>query len=63
VPNVISCVGGTPMMEKGCPILGLFRDADSMGRPAVSGSIAPFGCHGGPGRFDVGASECGYWVP
>ena len=63
VPNVLHCLGGTPMLEKGCPILGHWRDADSMARPAVSGSMAGFGWHPGPGRYDVGASECGYWVP
>jgi hypothetical protein len=62
VPNVIHFVGGTPMMEKGCPILGIYQDADSMPRPAVGGNVGNFGCHPCPGRFDVGASECQYWV-
>jgi hypothetical protein len=50
-------------MERGCPILGLARDADSMARPSVSLAFGPFGIYGGPGRFDVGAAEHGYFVP
>jgi len=60
--NALYCIGGTPMLEKGTPILGLYRDADGMARPVISGAIAGFGCFPGPGSYDVGASECGYWV-
>ena len=28
-----SCVFGTPTLEKGCPILGIYHDADSQARP------------------------------
>ena len=35
VANFLSCVCGSPTLEKGCPILGLCRDADSVARPAV----------------------------
>ena len=63
VANCLSCVCGSPTFERGCPILGLCRDADSCPRPAVPLGLSAFGAHGGPGRFDVGAAEHGYYVP
>jgi hypothetical protein len=63
VANFLSCVCGSPTFERGCPILGLCRDADSCPRPAVPLGLSVFGAHGGPGRYDVGAAEHGYYVP
>jgi hypothetical protein len=63
VANVLSCFAGSPTLEFGCPISGLGRDADSMPRPAVPLPMCDLGCWNGPGRFDVGAAEHGYFVP
>jgi hypothetical protein len=63
VANFLSCVCGSPTFERGCPILGLCRDADSCPRPAVPLGLSVFGAHGGPGHYDVGAAEHGYYVP
>jgi hypothetical protein len=63
VANVLTCLCGTPTLERGCPIQGLARDADSMPRPNAPGSMCTFGCWNSPGRFDVGAAEHGYFVP
>ena len=63
VANVLSCALGSPTLEMGCPILGFCRDADGKRRPDVPGPLSTFGSHGGPGRFDVGAWEHGYFVP
>jgi len=63
VANYFSCLCGSPTLEKGCPIVGLHRDADSDARPSVPLGMSAFGSHSGPGRFDVGAWEHGYFVP
>ena len=63
VANLLSCVCGSPTFERGCPIQGLCRDADGCARPSVPLSLTAFGAHGGPGRFDIGAAEHGYYVP
>lgn len=63
VANLLSCVCGSPTFERGCPIQGLHRDADSCPRPSVPLGLSAFGAHGGPGRFDIGAAEHGYYVP
>jgi hypothetical protein len=63
VANFFSAVFGTPTLEKGCPILGIYRDADSQARPEGPLTLFDFGCHGGPGRFDIGAWEHSYYVP
>ena len=41
VANLLSCVCGSPTLEKGCPILGLCRDADSCARPSVPWACPP----------------------
>ena len=63
VANYFSAVFGTPTLEKGCPILGIYRDADSQSRPEAPLTLSDFGCHSGPGRFDIGAWEHSYYVP
>jgi TPP-dependent indolepyruvate ferredoxin oxidoreductase alpha subunit len=63
VANFLSCVFGTPTLEKGCPILGIYHDADSQARPEGPLTLSDFGCHSGPGRFDIGAWEHSYFVP
>ena len=63
VANFLSCLFGTPTLERGCPIQGLYRDADSQPRPSVPLSMVPFGSHAGPGRYDIGAWEHGYYAP
>jgi len=63
VANFFSCLLGTPTLERGCPIQGLYRDADSQPRPAMPLGMVPFGSHAGPGRYDIGAWEHGYYVP
>lgn len=63
VANVLKCLCGTPTLDRGCPILGLCRDADNMPRPSVPGTMCVFGGYNGPGRCDIGAAEHGYFVP
>jgi len=63
VANVLTAMCGSPTMEQGCPILGLCRDADSMQRPSAPLTMCGFNRWNAPGRFDVGASEHGYFVP
>jgi hypothetical protein len=63
VANVLKCLCGTPTLDRGCPILGLCRDADGMPRPSVPGTMCVFGGYNGPGRCDIGAAEHGYFVP
>jgi hypothetical protein len=63
VANVLKCLCGTPTLDRGCPILGVCRDADSLPRPAVPGTFCTFGGYNGPGRYDLGAAEHGYFVP
>jgi hypothetical protein len=63
VANYFSALFGTPTLEKGCPILGLCRDADGQTRPAGPLTMTQFGYHDGPGRFDIGAWEHGTFVP
>ena len=63
VANFFSAVFGTPTLEKGCPILGIYRDADGQPRPEAPLTLSDFGCHNGPGRFDIGAWEHSYYVP
>jgi len=63
VTNLLSCALGSPTLEMACPILAICRDADGKPRPSVPGAMATFGSHKGPGRFDAGAWEHGYYVP
>jgi hypothetical protein len=63
VANVLTCLCGTPGLEKGTPISGLARDCDSMPRPGMPGGFPTLGWYNGPGMFDIGAWECGYWTP
>ncbi len=63
VANFLSCLFGTPTLERGCPIQGLYRDADSQPRPVMPLSMSPFGSHGGPGRYDIGSWEHNYYSP
>jgi hypothetical protein len=63
VANVLTAMCGSPTLEQGCPILGLVRDADGMQRPSAPLTMCGFNCWNAPGRFDVGASEHGYFVP
>jgi hypothetical protein len=63
VANVLTAMCGSPTLEQGCPILGLCRDADGMQRPSAPLTMCGFNCWNAPGRFDVGASEHGYFVP
>ena len=63
VANLLSCVCGSPTFERGCPIQGLCRDADSCAGPSAPLSLTAFGAHNGPGRYDIGAAEHGYYVP
>lgn len=63
VANLLSCVCGSPTFDRGCPIQGLCRDADSCSRPSAPRSLSAYGAHNSPGRFDIGAAEHGYFVP
>jgi hypothetical protein len=63
VANVLTAMCGSPTLEQGCPILGLVRDADGMQRPSAPLTMCGFNCWNAPGRFDVGASETGFFVP
>jgi len=63
VANVLTCLIGTPGLEMAAPISGLARDADSMPRPGVPGGFPTLGWYNGPGAFDIGSWECGYYTP
>ena len=63
IANVLTCLCGTPGLEMGTPISGLARDGDSMPRPGMPGGFPTLGWYNGPGAFDIGAWEHGYWTP